>query len=130
VTNVPAFYDGDWIYSAQTVQTVRIGFTEDAITGAVTAPLVLASSPFSSAPGALVLLGGAITGGTGTVEVLNNVNTGAFLRGSLSLSPVTDRMQPESAKAPVNLLHLGISAATVWVPIPMAYNMFIPRLAR
>jgi hypothetical protein len=129
VTNVPAFYDGDWIYSAQTVQTVRIGFTENTITGAVTAPLVLASSPFSLEPGALVLLGGAVTGGTGTVSVLNG-DTGAFLRGSLSASPATDRMQPESAKAPVNLLHLGLAATTTWVPIPMAYNMFIPRLAR
>ena len=123
--NVPAFYNGDWIYSQGEVLTNLIGFAEAGITATTPILLTLASAPAVST---MALLSGNITVGTGSASV-SSAAGGIWISGDASISR---RMTPDSATVCLSGLTVSVSltGGTTFVPIPMAYDMNIPRLAR
>lgn len=140
-TFVPAFYDGDWIYSQHTViggtafQSVK-GFEEVAngnpFPVSYTA-LALASLPATSTAVDLVaiLQGDPNTGVTladGTADA--NMITDLFIPSTAFTEVIRDRMKIGRYSAS-HLNWMGYSASTgSFRLLPVGYNMNIPRIAR
>jgi hypothetical protein len=125
-TNVPAFIDGDWIFAVQEVGAPggggARGFFEPLQTGAiVTTPFALGSLPAVSDR---CLLSAA--GATGNGLIYDSV--GSLLVTTPVLSPGTPPIRIGSTS--ITSLGSSVAGGATLRPIPIAYSMNIPRLAR
>jgi hypothetical protein len=125
-TNVPAFIDGDWIFAVQEVGAPggggARGFSEPLQTGVITTiPFALGSLPSVSDR---CLLSAA--GATGNSLIYDSV--GSLLVTTPVLSPGT----PPIRIGLTSITSLGSSVAggATLRPIPVGYNMNVPRLGR
>jgi hypothetical protein len=137
-TNVPAFYDGDWIYSRRmleglTVASVAPGFAELTITTPEVGytAWTLASRPAIST--AVDLFVAYEASGTNTAIVSGGGGDDAH--AIVAIGPSTQTPLPDSKRVRISsaqaaaLFYKGVQAGSLTIR-PTAYNMNIPRLAR
>jgi hypothetical protein len=125
---VPAFYDDDWIYAAQTVGATagsRRAFVEPLQTGLLTTTsLTLASLPAPSSAG-LIWAG---TAGSGTSFLFETGNLVLGLNAATQSQPFDSPAY--LARGSMTALTVTVAASTTFRAAPMGYNMMVPRIGR
>jgi hypothetical protein len=138
--NVPSFYDGDWIYSLNTISGI-LGFLTGAAVNPTTsfAAYTLAGTPANSTAVDLRIL----CSGVGEQYIVSLTNSTGGEIGSVQIpplggSPVTGDMQfgtwtqklPIIPGSPMSVYVKSIAGTGTLVLAASGYNMNIPRLAR